>query len=239
MIRLSIVLPCYNEGETVNRLVAGYREILADRDDVELILVDNGSTDGTSERIAEEVAREAGSNIRAVSVPVNRGYGHGILCGLNAARGTFVAWSHADLQYLPSDAIRLLDAVMAHPRPETCFGKGHRVNDRGMAAIPTKLQSLLSRLILGCRLEEINAQPKLFHRDLLTAFRHPPDGYELDIYAYYKAVLAGWETVSVDVVYLPRPTGQSKWAYSTVSRLRFMAQNLSYLIRLRLRREVV
>ncbi|AEG02032.1 glycosyltransferase family 2 protein [Methylomonas methanica] len=237
MIRLSIILPCYNEGETLGALVDGYRRALAGRGDVELILVDNGSTDDTARQIAREIATGASFVFESVSVPHNRGYGHGILCGLAKARGSFLAWSHADLQCPPADVIRLFDAVLAHPEPHNCFGKGHRVNDRGRAGLLTRLQTLLSQLLLGQRLVEINAQPKLFHRSLLNRFHRPPIGYELDIYAYYKAVRAGLSVVSIPVQFLERQAGRSKWAFSLPSRLRFMARNLWYLLTLRLNGE--
>lgn len=233
-MRLSIVLPCYNEGGSLAELLASYRDALAGRTDVEVILVDNGSSDDTASRIADEMAKASPFAFKAVTVYVNRGYGYGILCGLSAATGDYVAWSHADLQCPPSDVVRLFDALLARARPERCFGKGNRVSDRGKAAILTRLQALLSRIVLGCRLEEINAQPKLFHRGFLRSFRRPPLGYELDIYAYYKAVRAGLEIVPIDVQFLPRKAGQSKWAFSLVSRLRFMARNLFYLLVLRL-----
>jgi glycosyltransferase involved in cell wall biosynthesis len=232
MIRLSIVLPCYNEGPTLDALVAGYRQALAGRDDVELILVDNGSTDDTERRIAEEIAKP-GLAIRTVTVHVNRGYGYGILCGLSAAAGEYVAWSHADLQCPPADVVRLFEAVMARPDPRHVFGKGFRVNDRGSAVILTRLQTWLSGLILGHRLEEINAQPKLFHRSFLKRLRRPPLGFELDVYTHYKAVKAGLEVVTVDVEFLERKAGMSKWAFSLASRLRFMVRNLWYLLVLR------
>ena len=234
MTVLSIILPCYNEGATLHRLVDGYRQALAGRSEVELILVDNGSADDTAQRIAEEIGKGDSFPIRTATVHVNRGYGYGILTGFSIATGDYVAWSHADMQCPPTDVIRLFDAVLARPAPERCFGKGNRVNDRGRGAILTRLQTALARLILGRRLEEINAQPKLFHRSFLKSFRLPPLGFELDVYAYYKAARAGLDIVTVDVHFLERQAGQSNWAFSLPSRVRFMARNLWYLAMLRL-----
>ena len=130
--------------------------------------------------------------------------------------------------------VRLFEAVTARPGTARCFGKGYRVSDRGSAALLTRLQTLLADFILGHHLEEINAQPKLFHRRFLDQFKAPPIGYELDIYAYDKAVRKGLDIVTVDVQFLDRKAGQSKWAYSLYSRLAFMAKNLLYLVKLRL-----
>ena len=233
MTDLSIVCPCYNEGASLNDLLDGYRLALAGFDGVELVLVDNGSTDDTAERLERAKAGDYPFRLVVVTVPVNKGYGHGIMSGLAAAGGEYLAWSHADLQCPPADVARLYEAVMARPDPARCFGKGYRVSDRGRAALLTHLQTLLADFILGHHLEEINAQPKLFHRGFLDEFKAPPIGYELDIYAYYKALRSGHEIVTVDVQFLDRQAGESKWAYSLYSRLAFMARNFLYLIKLR------
>ncbi len=234
MTRLSIICPCYDEGASLDDLLDGYRHALADADDVELILVDNGSNDDTGERLERAKAGNYPFRLQVVTVPVNKGYGHGIMSGLAVASGQYLAWSHADLQCPPADVVRLYDVVMARPQPARCFGKGNRVSDRGRAALLTRLQTVLADFILGHHLEEINAQPKLFHRGFLDEFKAPPIGYELDIYAYFKAVRIGLEIVTVDVQFLDRQVGQSKWAYSLYSRLAFMAKNLLYLVKLRL-----
>ena len=236
MIDLSIILPCYNEGATVSRLVDGYRAAVAGRKRVELVLVDNGSTDNTAEQLQVEREKENPFFVKLVTVPRNRGYGHGIMTGLKSASGEHLAWSHADLQCPPEDVIRLYDAVMSRPDPKRCFGKGYRVNERGGAGLFTGLHTFFSRLILGCLLEEINAQPKLFHRSFLKTFIFPPTGYELDVFAYYKAVLQGFDIVLVEVHFLERKSGQSKWAYSIYSRICFMLRNFVYLMKLRLKR---
>jgi glycosyltransferase involved in cell wall biosynthesis len=232
---LSIVLPCYNEAENLPPLLDAYRAVFGGRGAIELVLVDNGSTDDTAAVLRREQERGHPFALQVVPVPVNQGYGHGILAGLAAARGEYLAWSHADRQCSPQDVAALYDAVLKRPRPERCFGKGFRSNRRGSAAFFSRMQSLLARIILGRVLTEINAQPKLFHRSFLAELSRPPAGYELDLYAYYRAVQRGMDVVSVHVEFPPRERGRSKWAASAGSRLRFMARNLWYLVALRFR----
>ena len=233
-MNLSIVLPCYNEGETLDKLSAEYRTAFADIPGVELILVDNGSTDNTMETLRREVEKPSSFPMHIVHVPVNQGYGKGILAGLEEAKGEFVAWSHADLQCPAGDVAALWRKVQSQPDPKRCFGKGFRTNPRGSAGFYTKLQMLLSTLILGQRMTEINAQPKMFHRDFLQCFRKPPMDYMLDLYACYKARLEGYEFITVEVLFLERQSGESKWSFSFFSRLRFKLTNLAYLVYLRL-----
>lgn len=233
-IKLSIVLPCYNEGTTLAKLLEWYRATFRGVDGIELILVDNGSTDNTAQFLQAEMKKSNPFVLKVVTIAVNQGYGHGMMMGISQAGGEFIAWSHADLQCSPEDVRRLYNAVMEKPAPKKCFGKGYRMNDRGKAVIFTRLQTFLSKIILGCNLEEINAQPKLFHRDFIKEFRRPPKGYQLDVYAYFKAVRKKLETVTVDVCFHKREVGQSRWAYSFYSRARFIINNFIYLLKLRI-----
>jgi glycosyltransferase involved in cell wall biosynthesis len=95
---LSVVLPCYNEGKGLEQLLDGYAAVIGGLP-AEIILVDNGSSDDTPERLAELLPRYPFA--RGFRVLANKGYGDGIMQGLRAARGTFLAWSHADLQCPP------------------------------------------------------------------------------------------------------------------------------------------
>lgn len=231
--KLSIVLPCYNEGPTLHELMEDYRGTFQSTEGVELILVNNGSTDETAERLEAEKKKNNPFALKIVTVPKNIGYGHGIVSGLAQASGEFLAWSHADLQCQPGDVLRLYHRILEQPGPAQCYGKGVRVNERH-GVIFTRIQTLLSALILGVRLSEINAQPKLFHRNFFREFHRPPDGFELDLYSFYKARRKNLNIVTVEVNFLKRKAGQSRWAYSFYSRLRFMANNFIYLWKLRL-----
>ena len=104
-IKLSLIIPCYNEAQSLPRLIGRLKECFT-RADVEVVLVDNGSKDASQQILAEQLA--CSTNIRSVRVEVNQGYGYGILQGLKAAHGTYIGWTHADLQTDPKDACALL-----------------------------------------------------------------------------------------------------------------------------------
>src|SRR5688572_7995477 len=103
----SIVVPCWNEAANLPSLISRFCEIRRPDSDWELVLVDNGSTDDTAEVLAKELVSSERAFIRVATVkPPNVGYGHGILTGLRAAKGSFLAWTHADGQTPPSDVLR-------------------------------------------------------------------------------------------------------------------------------------
>ena len=111
-IALSVVVPCYNEEKNIPLIFARFSEALhryKDPKTVEIILVNNGSHDRTSECITSEIANSGLTNFRMVTVPVNQGYGFGIVSGLKEASGETLAWTHADMQTDPYDVMRAFE----------------------------------------------------------------------------------------------------------------------------------
>lgn len=103
--RFSVVLPAYREADRVARSVEEVRSALAGID-VEVVVVDDGSGDGTAER-----AEAAGATV--VRLPVNRGKGAAVRAGVLAASGRTIAFTDVDLAYPPAQLRSLLEAVEA------------------------------------------------------------------------------------------------------------------------------
>src|SRR5262245_4994150 len=118
---LSIVLPCYNEAENLPPLLGRYAQVWEDLP-AELILVDNGSTDHTEAVLRRELPNHPFA--RTVKVEKNQGYGHGIMTGLRAARGEFLAFSHADQQSRPDDVFAAYHRLKSAPNPRLTLVKG-------------------------------------------------------------------------------------------------------------------
>ena len=232
-MRLSIVLPCYNEAENLKPLLSRYMQVWEDLP-AELILVDNGSTDGTAQVLEEELRREEHAFARTVKVPKNIGYGHGIATGLRTAQGEFVAFSHADMQCSPADVFSAYRKQIGRSSPKDTLIKGKRTG-RGLgASLLTNGMSLIASAVLFTWLTDINAQPKVFHRSHLERLTNPPDGFEFDTYVLYKASKAGMDIATIPVAFGPRAYGQSKWAFSFRSRVRTIWRTIIYLFQLRL-----
>lgn len=100
--RLSVVIPAYHEEKVIGSVIRGVREVIGD--DAEIIVVDDGSGDGTG-----KAAREAGA--RVVTHPYNIGNGAAVKSGIRAARGEVIVLMDADGQHRPEDIPRLLQAV--------------------------------------------------------------------------------------------------------------------------------
>jgi glycosyltransferase involved in cell wall biosynthesis len=223
---LSVVLPCYNESEGIANILSRFDDVGEDRP-FELILVDNGSTDGTPDVLADLLPRYPFA--RSIRVAENRGYGHGIFTGLEAARGEVLAWSHADLQTDPADVFRAWDVYAQAADPARLLVKGRRRGRRLGERLISRGMEVAALVLLRRWLREINAQPKLFHRGLLEHVARPPIDFNFDVYVLYQARRRGWRIASIDVEFPPRPHGQSHWAATWASKLRTIRRSIRYM----------
>lgn len=107
---LSVVIPVYNESGRISRSLAEVVEYLRTRPEpCELILVDDGSTDGTAD-LVRELSRDLPS-AQIISYPSNRGKGYAVRLGMLAAQGEFLLFSDADLSAPIAETKRLLDQL--------------------------------------------------------------------------------------------------------------------------------
>lgn len=236
IIRLSVVVPCYNEEKNIPALVKNFGGVFAGRKDVELILVDNGSTDATGRLIGEEIARNGYGFARKVTVPNNQGYGWGILRGLESAKGELLAWTHADLQTDPADVLEAWRVYNAHAALEDrIMVKGYRVNRGWLEKCLSVCMQTVASAVLGVWLTEVNAQPKLFSRGLYGEMKDPPRDFSLDLYLLYTARKKGFEILTVPVDFRERQFGEAKGGGGPgwKNRWKLIRRTLGYVFELR------
>jgi dolichyl-phosphate beta-glucosyltransferase len=106
-LRASVVIPAYREADHIASTVAAVRAALVPLGDVEIVVVDDGSSDGTA-----DAARAAGAD-QVVVQPVNRGKGAAVRAGVGVARGRTVVFTDADLAYTPDQIVGLVEAIEA------------------------------------------------------------------------------------------------------------------------------
>ena len=115
---LSILMPVYNERATVEEAIAQALAVELPVDDVELVVVDDGSTDGTRELLT---GTDWPTSVRVLAHERNRGKGAAVRTALDAATGRYAAIMDADLEYDPNDLRRLLEPLL-DGRAEVVFG---------------------------------------------------------------------------------------------------------------------
>ncbi len=230
--QLSIIVPCYNENENIPLILKRFAEVIGDIK-AELILVNNGSTDRSSEIIEKELQKPEYSFAKTVLVPKNIGYGNGIFFGLKHCRAEIVAYSHADLQCDPFDVIRGYKIISKKEKPENYLIKGKRRERKIVPQLLTSCFQVIATILFFRNFHEINAQPKVFHQELLKKLKHPPLDFNFDFYVLYKAKKEKLKIISLPVEFHPRKYGESKWDFGHLSKLKTINNFLRYMIKLR------
>lgn len=226
--RCSLIIPCYNEEASLGELVGSC--IAADfPEDFEVVLVDNGSTDGTADTLKNLLAHQ--SQIRSVRLPVNRGYGGGILYGLQHARGQVLGWSHADLQADVADfkkAVELMGNCRTH-----VYVKGSRFGRAFSDVLFSVGMSVFEMCLLRRFFWDINAQPNVFSRDFYESWDDPPLDFSLDLFVYFAAKKAGLRIMRFPVFFGDRRYGASHWNVDWKSKMKFIKRTVGFSLRLK------
>jgi len=234
--KLSIVVPCYNENENIKLILKRFAEVKGNVG-LELILVNNGSTDNSQEILDKELAKKEYAFARTVLVPKNIGYGYGIATGLKACTAEMVAYTHADMQCDPLDVIRGYEIISIKEHPERFLIKGWRKQRKIVPQLLTSCFQLLATILFFRRYSEINAQPKIFHRIFLEKLQYLPHDFNFDFYIIYKAKKKRLKIINIPVDFMERQYGESKWAFSHLSKLKGIYRHMRYMVTLRFRGE--
>lgn len=206
-MKLSIVVPCYNEADNIPLILERFDEVIK-TDEVEVILVNNGSTDNSAVVLDELLPNY--SFARTVFVQVNQGYGYGILQGLNAAEGDYIGWTHADMQTDPADVLKALD-IINNSKDKNIYVKGSRKGRPAFDQFFTWGMGLFETIYFKTPMDDINAQPNVFPKGFYEGWDNPPYDFSLDLFAVYTAKKAGLLIVRFPVLFPERIHGESKW----------------------------
>lgn len=223
---LSLVIPCYNEEGSIRnsagRLVQSFRE----KDiNLELVLVDNGSLDGTG-KIIDELINE-GLPIVKETVKVNQGYGIGVLRGLRSCRGKLVGFMCADEQVDSQDVVRLYE-IAAKARTPKLFKVRRRFRLEGpLRRLVSGSYNLITTALFGdLGSMDINASPKVLPPDYLERMNLQSKDWFLDAEVLIKAKRMGLGVFEMNVFAKMRAEGASNVRPATC--VEFMINLLKY-----------
>lgn len=230
-VMLSIVLPCYNEEGNIPLILSRFREVLNGRHKIEVLLVDNGSTDNSKDIFAEELLKPENDFAKLVIVEKNRGYGFGIMRGVFAASADIIAWTHADMQTDPQDVVNLYDKYGKELNDEKAYAKGRRIRRNFFDSFFTWGMSKISSLALGMELDDVNGQPKMFHRSFLANLKDAPDDFSLDLFLMYQANKNGVKMHTLPVCFADRKHGQAKGGGTLVGKWKLIVRTYRYIMK--------
>lgn len=184
---LSVVIPCYNEAATLAKCVARVRAIASQDLAVEIVIVDDASTDDSLATAGTLADRHP--EISVYSHEINQGKGAALRTGFSKVTGDFVAVQDADLEYDPNDLVRLLEPLMAG-KADVVFGsrflstEAHRVL-YFWHSVGNQCLTLISNIFTDLNLTDMETCYKVFKREVIQSIEIEENrfGFEPEIVA--------------------------------------------------------
>jgi glycosyltransferase involved in cell wall biosynthesis len=205
-LRLSLVLPAYNEEGNIHRAVHEAAEAAAAlTPDHEVVVVDDGSRDGTAARL-ETLAAELGPRLRVVRHPVNRGYGAALRSGFQAARGELVFYTDSDNQF---DLTELQGFLPLMGEWDVVLGFRADRQDPPLRLFTSRVFNQIAAWTLGFKVRDVNCSFKLFRGDLLRSLPLVCDDFMIDTELVTRLQRSPARVLEKGVTHLPRTAGRS------------------------------
>jgi glycosyltransferase involved in cell wall biosynthesis len=200
---LSLVMPAYNEEANVGAAVRACAAAGAKfAEDYEVVVVDDGSRDRTSERVQAEAQNDP--RVRLIRLPQNRGFGGALKTGLKAAQQPHVFYTDSDLQFDLEEIAKLLEHI-----DEVAVVVGYRIDrqDHFVRKLNAWAWGRLQWVLFGLNVRDIDCGFKLFRREVLQAMPMRSDGAFLSTEMLLRARAAGHAIGEVPVHHYPRKAG--------------------------------
>jgi glycosyltransferase involved in cell wall biosynthesis len=205
--RLSVVIPVFNERNTVGEAIRRVREapLPIDR---EIIVIDDGSDDGTRDILN----RLRDSTVRVISYPNNRGKGAAVRRGIEEAKGDVIVVHDADLEYDPRDLGKLLRPLL-EGQARVVYGSrftGERRNMFFWHWVGNRFLSLVTNVLYNTTLSDMETCYKMFDAELLRSLRLTANRFEFEPEVTAKVLRLGERIWEVPITYAGRELHEGK-----------------------------
>ncbi|MDY6796579.1 MAG: glycosyltransferase family 2 protein [Actinomycetota bacterium] len=177
-MKLSVIMPVFNERNTIKEILRRVRQVDLGDIEREIVIVDDGSNDGTRDILA----MEEDSVTRVIYHPENRGKGAAVRSGIEAAVGDMMIIQDADLEYDPDDYPNLLDPVLKG-KAEVVYGSrftGPRKNMLFWHYLGNRFLALITNVLYNTTLSDMETCYKLFTRDALEGMELKSDHFDIE-----------------------------------------------------------
>lgn len=226
---VTVYIPCFNEEKNIPTLVKTWDEAISDFQNINVIFIDNGSSDNTMEVLKHNIKVSHNANLSCINIKTNVGYGHGILEGITNDNSTHICWTHADLQFRADDVVEIINKYLKSPKDLKVY-KGHRISRSYYDVIFTNLMSVIGVFFRRTYISDINAQPKIFPRALFDLISNWPNDFLLDAHLLYESKKNKFEIVSEKIELIPRFQEEAKGGGTLKGKLKLSFSTLKYFL---------
>ncbi len=211
-IPLSVFFPCYNEMGNIAKLTADAQDVLPRvSDDFEIIIVNDGSTDGTKE-LAEQLSGQY-ENLRVVNHDTNKGYGAALRTGFAAAKKDYVFYTDGDGQFDLSELVKVVELMTTIEGGCDIVSCYRQNRSEGLFR---KFNSLCWSKLIGLMFniphKDVDCAFKLYKREVFDDFELKSNGALIDTEILAKAARKGRKIIQMPVKHYPREYGSASGA---------------------------
>src|SRR5829696_6863413 len=210
-MRLSVIIPVYNEAQTIDELIARVAAVELPGIEREFVIANDGSTDATR-RIIDARSWPEGSTVHVHHSPINLGKGAAVRLGLAFATGDVLLIQDADLELDPVEYMRLLEPLLAG-RADVVYGSrflAPTANVPVKARTANRLLTMMTNVLFGGRLTDMETAYKVMRREALDGIRLRCVGFDIEPELTARFLRAGRRIVEVPISYNPRSVNEGK-----------------------------
>lgn len=200
---LTVIVPAFNEVSTIAAVLRRVNDVDLD---MEIIVVDDGSTDGTLDQVEAAGVR----SVRVLRHDVNRGKGAAVRTGLAQATGDVIVIQDGDMEYDPQDFVRLYEPI-ASGATRVVYGFREFSSQTGLLRAGNRFVTFLTNILYGIAIRDMETCYKMWQRRVLEDVELNASGFDIEVELTAAFVAAGERIVQLPINYQARQAKKLRW----------------------------